>query len=146
MVSDRYFGLSVIAVAVFYLYSSSNIQSGFLPDPVGSKTFPYIVGSIALLCGILIILKPDPNPVWPGYSTFARILLAVAVMYMFATTLRPVGFIIPSFIGSGIISYLIFPNIMRNILAGAGLSIGLFIVLKYGLGLGLSAFGPLLSG
>ena len=140
MTSDRYFGLAVVAVAGFYLVSSTSIPTGFLSDPVGSRTFPYVLGGIALLCGLLIAIRPDDPPQWPGAVMIVKLAIAAAVMYGFAETLRPLGFIIPSAIATAVLSYLILPDIIKSVCTGCGLSVGLFVVLKYGLGLGLSAF------
>lgn len=146
MRSDRIFGLGIVVVALAYLASATQIQIGFLSDPVGSRTFPYIVGGISLLCGLLILLRPDANPNWPETPIVIRIFLAVVVMYGFATSLKPVGFIIPSAVASAILSYLISPNPKTAIASGLGLSVGLFVIFKYGLGLGLAPFGRLLTG
>ncbi len=143
--SDRIFGLGVVAVALAYLVSATQIPAGFLSDPVGSRTFPYIIGSIALLCGILIILRPDEDPSWPAWPTVARIGSALAVMYVFAVILRPLGFIPSAFVASTVISYLIVPRLLQALLTGAGLAVGLFFILKYGLGLGIFAFGKMLA-
>ncbi len=139
--SDRLFGLGVVVVALAYLASAAQIPEGFLSDPVGSRTFPYIVGTIALVCGVLIAVKPDADPTWPELPTLARIGIALAVMYAFAVTLRPLGFIPAAFFSSAAISYLIVPRLVQSLLTGAGLAVGLFFILKHGLGLGIFAFG-----
>ncbi len=141
MKADRIFGLGVIFIAVFYLYHASLIPMGFLSDPVGSRTFPYIIGGVSLLCGILIIIFPDTITDWPQLKVYGKIAVALLAMYLFAVTLRPYGFIIPSAIVATILSYLISPNLKNAIITGVGLSIGLFLILNYGLGLGLYAFG-----
>ena len=38
--SDRLFGLVIIAVALGFIASAAQIQQSFLTDPVGPKTFP----------------------------------------------------------------------------------------------------------
>ena len=62
MKTDRIFGLCVIGVALAYIASATQIQVGFLSDPVGSRTFPYIVGAVALVCALAIVLRPDDEP------------------------------------------------------------------------------------
>ncbi|MCY4259606.1 MAG: tripartite tricarboxylate transporter TctB family protein [Rhodobacteraceae bacterium] len=140
MTGDRYFGAAVLAITGFYLYGASTIPTGFLPDPVGSRTFPYILGGLGFLCGFLILLRPDDPPVWPSSSIVLKLALAAAIMYGFAETLQPLGFILPSAVTTALLSYLIAPNILHSLIAGGGLSVGLYVILKHGLGLGLSAF------
>ena len=146
MASDRVFGLCVVAVALAYIAGATQIQVGFLSDPVGSKTFPYIVGGLTIVCAFVIFLRPDPEPTWPPLIMLARIGLALAVMYVFAVTLRPLGFLIPAAVASAILSYLISPRPWHAIAAGVGLSVGLFVIFKYALGLGLAPFGRVLTG
>ncbi len=141
MIADRIVGAGICLVAALYLYNAALIPTGFLPDPVGSKTFPYIVGSVALICGVLIMFLPDHFPAWPPLKVYGKLAVAAAMMYLFSITLRPYGFIIPSAVVSIVLSYLIAPNIKNAIVTGLGLSIGLFIILNYALGLGLHAFG-----
>ena len=50
------------------------------------------------------------------------------------------GFVVPTAIAAAILSYQISPRKLPAALAGLGLSIGLFVLFKYALGLGLVAF------
>lgn len=141
MKSDRIFGLSVFVVALFYIWSATTIQIGFLSDPVGSRTFPYLIGGVAAICAVVIILRPDGNPDWPNLVIWIKLVAAIFVMFLFAQMLKPYGFIIPAAIASASLSYLISPNLKLAALAGVGLSVGLFLVFRTALGLSLSAFG-----
>ena len=146
MLGDRVFGLLIAVVALGYILSATQIQIGFLSDPVGSRTFPYIVGGVALLCGLAIAARPDPDPAWPSWRALGRIGLALAVLYVFAIALRPLGFLIPAALASAFLSYLVRPDARIAAAAGLGLSLGLFAILKYALGLGLAPFGRMLTG
>ena len=143
MTSDRVFGLCIFVVALFYLWSATTIQAGFLSDPVGSRTFPYLIGGVAAVCAVYIFVRPDDDPVWPNLLTFGKILAAVAVMFVFARLLKPFGFVIPAAAASALLSYLITPSIKVAAVTGVGLSLGLYLVFRTGLGLSLSAFGGL---
>jgi len=140
MWSDRIFGLVVTLVALAYVASATQIPTSFLADPVGPKTFPILVGSIAALCGIVVVLRPDPNPDWPALKTLSALFAAVLVLIAYAYALKPMGFIIPTAITAAILSYQIAPHPRRAMLAGIGLSVGLFVLFKFALGLGLVAF------
>ena len=146
MKTDRIFGLCVIGVALAYIASATQIQVGFLSDPVGSRTFPYIVGAVALVCALTILFRPDDEPGWPPPATFVRIAIAIAVLYGFAVALRPLGFLIPAAVASAAISYLISPRPAAAALCGVGLSVVLFAIFKFGLGLSLAPFGRLFAG
>lgn len=140
MASDRIFGLVMALVALAYIASAFQIQTSFLSDPVGPKTFPIIIGIVAAISAIFMVLRPDPNPEWPTVKTFGALLVAVIVLVIYAYALHPLGFLFPTAVAAGVLSYQISPRPKFAILAGIGLSIGLFFIFKFALGLGLVPF------
>ena len=117
-----------------------HIKTSFLSDPVGPKAFPILVGIVSAISALVLIFKPDPDPNWPAFRTFGAILIAVIVLVIYAYLLKPLGFIIPTIFAAGILSYQISPRPVPAALTGIGLSVGLFILFKYALDLGLVAF------
>ena len=146
MKSDRVFGLVVILGALAYIAGAFQIQTSFMADPVGSKTFPIILGVVAILCGLIMLVRPDEEPDWPDSKTLVNIAIAVLVMVFYAYTLKPGGFLIPTAICAAVLSYQISPRALPAALTGVGLSIGLFIIFKFILGLGLSPLPKALMG
>ena len=137
MASDRIFGLVALFVALAYMASATQIQTSFLADPVGPKAFPMMIGGVAAICALYMIVKPDPNPDWPAAKTWGALLIAVIVLVVYAYSLKPLGFLLPTAVAAGILSYQISPRAGAAALSGIGLSILLFLVFKYALGLGL---------
>ncbi len=117
-----------------------------MPDPVGSKLFPIMIGVVGFICAVAIFLKPDEAPNWPKLGIVFSILCAVVTLVGYAYALKPLGFIIPTAVASGVVSYLIRRNLLTALLTGVGLSVGLFALFKYALGLGLVAFSKNLIG
>ena len=144
--SDRIFGSLVCLVALAYIVSATQVQTSFMTDPVGPKLFPILIGSVAFVCALTVIVKPDESPDWRGPAIFIALLCAVVALVAYALTLKPLGFLIPTAVASAIISYLIQRNFVTALATGAGLSIGLFVIFKYALGLGLVAFSKSLIG
>ena len=140
MTGDRVFGAVMIVLALGYILSASTIQVPLFPDPMGPKAFPYLIGGGVIVCGIMMILRPDPEADWPPAMAFVSLGFATVVMVAYAYALKPLGFLIPTAIASGILSYQLSPHWMRAALTGLGLSVGLFVLFKYALGLGLVAF------
>ena len=140
MASDRIFGLVVAIVALAYIASATQIQTSFLSDPVGPKMFPMMIGAVCAISAIFMVFKPDPEPEWPGMRTLGALALAVAVLVAYAYALRPLGFLFPTAVAAGVLSYQISPNPKTAVLAGVGLSIGLFVTFKFALDLGLVGF------
>ncbi len=140
MASDRLFGLVVLMTALAYIASATQIQTSFLQDPVGPKAFPMLVGAVAAISALVMIIKPDPNPQWPNLKTFGALLIALLVLVGYAYALKPFGFLLPTAVTAAILSYQISPRAVPAILTGLGLSIGLFVLFKYALKLGLVPF------
>ncbi|MEM6386000.1 MAG: tripartite tricarboxylate transporter TctB family protein [Pseudomonadota bacterium] len=137
MKSDRLFGVVIILCALAYAAGALQIQTSFMSDPVGSKTFPLILASVAAICGLAMIARPDADPDWPGAKTLANLAVSVAVMVGYAYSIKPLGFMIPTAFCAAILSYQISPRPLPAAITGIGLSIGLFLIFKYALGLGL---------
>ena len=140
MTSDRIFGLVILTVALAYIASAFQIETSFLTDPVGPKAFPIGIGFVAALSAVVMIIRPDADPDWPAMRTFAALAFAAIVLIGYSFALRPLGFIVPTAIAAGILSYQLSPRPGPAALAGIGLSVGLFVIFKYALGLGLFAF------
>lgn len=140
MISDRIFGLVVLMVSLAFIAGATQIQTSFLSDPVGPKAFPMLVGAISGLCGLVLMIRPDPDPDWAKGRTLIALIVAVAVLVAYAYSLKPLGFVIPTAITAAVLSYQISPRIRPAAFAGIGLSVGLFVLFKYALDLGLVAF------
>jgi len=138
--SDRIFGLAVILVALVYIASAMQIQVSFLSDPVGSKAFPIGVASVAIICAVVMILRPDEEPEWPELWTVFSIIISIVLLIGYSYALKPLGFIIPTAIVAGALSYQITPRPKFAVLAGLGLSLGLFVLFRFILDLGLIGF------
>ncbi|MCV6595173.1 MAG: tripartite tricarboxylate transporter TctB family protein [Silicimonas sp.] len=140
MSSDRIFGAVMIVVALGYILSATTIQTPLFPDPMGPKMFPYMIAAGVILCAIVMILRPDPEADWPPVQAVMTIGLAVVVMIGYAMALKPLGFLIPTAIAAGILSYQLSPRPLVAAAAGIGLSVGLFVLFRYALDLGLQPF------
>jgi len=137
MASDRIFGLVALFVALAYIASATQIQTSFLADPVGPRAFPILVGAVAALSALAMIVRPDPDPAWPTGRTWISLVVAVLVLVGYAYTLKPLGFIVPTAIAAGVLSYQLSPRPVAAAVTGVALSIGLFVLFRYALGLGL---------
>jgi putative tricarboxylic transport membrane protein len=146
MASDRIFGLVATLLALAYIASASNIQTSFLSDPVGPKVFPIIIGVIGALSALFMVLRPDPEPEWPVTRTFIALAVAVLVLVAYAYALKPLGFLLPTAVVAAVLSYQISPRKRFAALTGISLSLGLFLIFRFALGLGLVAFPRWLVG
>lgn len=136
MAADRIFGLIALITAVAYLAAATQIQTNLFSGEFLPKLFPYLIGGVAALCALTIIFKPDDDPEWPASRTWINMALAVVVLAIYAVMLTPLGFILPTAIAAGILSYQISPRAVPALLSGIGLALGLFVLFKFALGLG----------
>jgi putative tricarboxylic transport membrane protein len=146
MQSDRIFGLVATVLALAYIVSANQTQISFLTDPVGPKGFPILIGIIWAISAMFMVLRPDPQPEWPGLRTFGALAFAVFILVGYAYALKPLGFLLPTAVAAGVLSYQISPNPKYAALTGIGLSGVLFAIFKYALGLGLVAIPKWLLG
>lgn len=135
--TDRVFGAVVMVGAAAYVAGAFTIRESFLQDPVGPRTFPILIGGVAFLCGAVMALRPDPEPGWPRAATLGRLVVATIIVVAFAYTLKPLGFVIPGAVASGALAYMITPRAGAAALTGICLSVGLFLLFRYVLGLSL---------
>jgi putative tricarboxylic transport membrane protein len=140
MKGDRLFGVVVILGALAYAAGALQIQTSFMSDPVGSKTFPLVLAGVAVICGLVMIFRPEADPDWPGLATLGSLAISVIVMVGYAYAIKPLGFMLPTALCAAILSFQISPRAVPSALTGVGLSVGLFIVFKFALGLGLQPF------
>lgn len=135
--SDRLFGLIATIGALAYGAGALGIQTSFMSDPVGSKTFPLMIATVAFLCGIVMMLKPDDEPEWPVARSIGALIICAAVLVGYAYALKPGGFLVPTALASGILSFQISGKPKLAVITGVSLSVGLFVVFKFVLGLSL---------
>ena len=138
--NDRILGILIALVALAFFASATQLETPFFSDPVGPKLFPYIISIIAFVASFNMIISPEQKPSWPTLKTFMGLGIDVVVLVIYAYSLRPLGFLVPTTACACVLSYQIKPNILHSLITGIGLSVGLFVVFKFFLGLGLFAF------
>jgi len=140
--NDRIFGSITFLLSLFYIYSAFIIEESFIQDPVGPKTFPYIIAFFLLVSSLILIFKPEPRPEWPEFGKIVEVLVTAIVLILYAIILPIVGFVITTFLASSFISWRLGATIISACLVSAAISITIFVLFRYVLGLSL-AIGPL---
>ncbi len=140
--SDRIFGFFGLALAVFYLWATSIIPDSFMIDVIGPRAFPYIVGTVLVICSLYILLRPDAEPEWPNLVKLIEIIFATAVMFLYAWALSRVGFVIATVFATAYLSWRLGSRPFSSLITGVGTAVGIYVVFHMILGLSL-AKGPL---
>lgn len=134
---DRFFGVFMLIVALGYILSARGIQTSFMSDPVGPRVFPYLVATVVIICSLVMILRPDPDEDWPAGPMLLQLGVALVALVGYSQAIAPLGFLIPTAVVAGILSWQIGGNPARSALTGLGLAVGLFVLFRVILGLGL---------
>ncbi|MEM7046376.1 MAG: tripartite tricarboxylate transporter TctB family protein [Pseudomonadota bacterium] len=137
--SDRIAGTALVGLALAFFIGAGQLDVPFFPDPLGSKAFPRLIAVVGGLAGLAMILRPDGEPSWPRLADVGRLAALAGTLVFYVYALGWLGFVAATALASGAMSYQIKPDIKKAALIGIGLSVGLFVVFKYLLGLGLSA-------
>ncbi len=95
---------------------------------------------MALSC-LVIILKPDVEPKWPGVARLLEIAAAAGVMVAYALALPLVGFLIATAVASAFLTWRLGTTPLWSVVSGLLTSIGIYTVFHLILGLSL-ARGP----
>lgn len=140
--SDRILGVFGILLAIGFALSALAIEESFLSDAVGPKAFPLIIAAILGLSSAVIALRPDAEPHWPALSQLVEIAAAVVVMILYAQLLPVIGFVFATALAAAYLSWRLGSPAFGAVLAGAGTSVGIYVVFHLALGLSL-ARGPL---
>lgn len=127
----------MLVVALGYILSARGIETSFMSDPVGPRLFPYMVATVVILCSLVMFLRPDPDEEWPAGPMLLQLGIALVALLGYAEAISPLGFLIPTTIVAGILSWQIGGNPVRSALTGLGLAVGLFVLFRVILGLSL---------
>lgn len=139
--SDRILGGSCLILALLYIYFATQIQVGFISDPMGPKAFPIAIGVLLALGAVYTLFKPDPQPVWPRLGRFGEIVFAVLVMVAYTYALPEFGFTVSTAVAAGLLSWRLGARPIRAAIAGVVIAVGIFVIFRLVLGLSL-AVGP----
>ncbi|EAR51304.1 TctB protein [Oceanicola granulosus HTCC2516] len=139
--SDRVFGGIGLALAIFYAWAAAGIQESFLTDEVGPKVFPWIIATVLGLSSLWCLLKPDPNPDWPSLGRLAEIGLAALVLAAYAEALPVFGFLLPTAIASGYLTWRLGSKPLESVVIGVLTALGIYLIFRSLLGLSLPREG-----
>jgi putative tricarboxylic transport membrane protein len=139
---DRLFGILGILLATFFIWQATEIQISFISDPVGPKAFPIIIGVLLGLSSLVMVLRPDPRPEWPGPGQLLEIGIAAVVLVVYAFALPLAGFVPATAVASAFLCWRLGAGPLAAIVAGVLTSVGIYAIFHLVLGLSL-AKGPL---
>jgi putative tricarboxylic transport membrane protein len=139
--SDRIFGIFGLAFAALLVWATGRIEESFIQDPLGPKAFPLVIAALVVLSAVVMLIKPDQNPAWPGLKKWLELVLTVGILVIYAVALPELGFFVSSTFLAIFLVWRLGGSLLQALVGGVVMSGGIFLVFGYGLHLSL-ARGP----
>lgn len=140
--SDRIFGTFGILLAALFAWRATLIQESFMSDVLGPKAFPIIIAIVLALASLAILLRPDPEPVWPRGGKAFEVGMALVVMVAYAELLPEMGFLIATILATAYLTWRLGTEPLWAPVVGLVTAVVIYVIFRKMLGLSL-AHGPL---
>jgi putative tricarboxylic transport membrane protein len=130
--SDRIFGALMLLLAAAYMWTARGFDPGFMSDPLGPQTFPYLLGAVLAVTALYLLLRPDAPAQWPDWRHLLQMGLVVVVLVAYAGLLEWLGFLIATTLTVLILGWRLGASLKTAALTGIGVSLavyGLFDIL-----------------
>jgi putative tricarboxylic transport membrane protein len=138
-VSDRIAGLVFLVLAIWYGLTARSFEGGF-GDPLGPARYPEILAVPIGLLSLVLLFKPDPEPVWPRGLPLARQTVTILVLFAYAILLEPLGFPLATIIGTAVLGRILGAAWLPSLASGVITGIGLYLIFDPLLGLPLPLY------
>jgi putative tricarboxylic transport membrane protein len=136
-VTDRVAGAVLALLGIAIAADASTFEVAFLTDPVGPKALPYLAAFTFLVSGVLLLIRPGAPRSWPDRAVLLRMAGAVAAFGLYAAVLDPLGFTVATTLAVGAQSLLFGGPWKRSLVAALTLSVVLWYLFVWVLGLPL---------
>jgi putative tricarboxylic transport membrane protein len=139
--SDRIAGAILLALAIWYFIDAGSYAVEF-GDPAGPVLFPRAVAVPTAIFALLLILRPDPDPVWIRWPHVIAQLATLAILVVYPLTIEPLGFPLSTTLAAALLSRILGGSWLASVLCGLAMGFGLFFLFDWGFGLPLPK-GPI---
>lgn len=139
--SDRIFGGIVLTLAFLMMWATTLIEESFIQDPLGPKAFPLVIAAVMALSAVAMIVKPDPDPEWPGLHKLFELVATVGVLVAYAQLLPVAGFVVCTVFATAFLCWRLGASPRQSAQGGVLIALGVYGLFQHVLGLNL-ARGP----
>jgi putative tricarboxylic transport membrane protein len=92
--SDRIFGGLMLLLAASYGWTARGFDPGFMADPLGPQTFPYLLAATLAVTAFYLLVRPDAAALWPAWRQLLQMALVILVLVAYAALLEWLGFLL----------------------------------------------------
>lgn len=137
--SDRIFGVLALVLAGAYLWGATGFEVSMMmvADPLGPRTFPYLLGIVLIITALYLLWRPDPEPDWPDAPHLAQMAMSIVILILYAVFLEDLGFIVATVAAVAILSWRLGATPLIALANGAGVALVLYGLFDLVLGLPL---------
>jgi putative tricarboxylic transport membrane protein len=117
MTKNQISGLIAVVIGSVYLFMALQIPRTAIGDKIGPKMFPILVGTVAVVCGVLLFLrelkiaKEERTPFdWAFRAEkqiYTKIVITIILGIIYGFTLRTAGYVITTMLFMFAITWLI---------------------------------------
>lgn len=140
-VGDRIAGAILLALAIWYWWEAGRYSVSF-GDPAGPSFFPRLLAYPMGLFALVLIVKPDPDPVWFRWPHVMGQIATLAILVVYPLVIEPIGFPIATALAAALLARILGATWLQAVLSGLGMGLGLFLLFDGIFGLPLPT-GPL---
>jgi putative tricarboxylic transport membrane protein len=135
--TDRATGTLVVGLGIAAAWASRGFVVGFPADPVGPRALPLFSAAVLVAAAGALLLRPDPDPRWPGRRVVLRLGVAVVLLFAYPPLLPLTGFIVTTGGAVALLSLLFGGPPLRSTAAAFLFAGGLYLLFVYALGIPL---------
>jgi len=126
MTKDMIAGLIGVVLGGGYFLMALGLPMSAVQDEVGPRLFPFIVGGVALLSGIVLVLREirrpqaEKQPFSFGFGAerrvYVKIFITVGGGILYGLALDPVGYVLSTFGFMLLLTFLVSSRVVQNLL------------------------------
>lgn len=139
--SDRIAGTILLALAIWFFVQAGSYNVAF-GDPAGPSLFPRAVAVPVGLLAVVLILRPDRDPMWFRWPNVGSQAATVVILFAYPALIEPVGFPLSTALAAALLARILGGGWLQSVLSGLLIGFGLFFMFDDGFGLPLPV-GPI---
>lgn len=135
--SNRIAAILLLLLSLLWLYQSFTLKVMFLSDPVGPKVIPMALAGLLFLLSVLLFFQSEPAVAWPAPGAWANVFVILLSFLIYGSLLAFLGFMLATSLETAFVSWRFGARFGLALLTGLGVSLALYILFVFILGISL---------
>ena len=135
--TDRITGVALLILAALYGFGAVRLEAGFGSGVLTPKDFPLLLAASLGLIALGIIFRPDPDAELLKGRSWLNLAIVSLSFIAYAYLIVPIGFIAATTVETAFVSQRFGAKLWQAALTGVAVSVALYLVFVYGLGISL---------